>query len=115
MACDANVEPGTFIQGKWSKERTMIIRVPAADASTCRSKGPDGVEVERMCDYVVACRGGKTTNREGEVVEDFDSRPHKLVRFEVRCKNEPQKVMEFKLPTQLPGLVEECLRQVKDA
>ena len=25
--------------------QAMIIRVPAADVSTCRSKGPDGVEI----------------------------------------------------------------------
>ena len=40
--------------------RTMIIRVAAADVSTCRSNGPDGVGVERMRDDVVACNGLQT-------------------------------------------------------
>ena len=46
----------------------MIIRVPAADASTCRSKGPDGVDVERMYDYLVACESLKTNIRQVEVM-----------------------------------------------
>ena len=58
----------------------MIIRVPAADISTCRSKDPDGVGKERMYDFVVACTGLKTSNREVEVVDDYDSRPHKPVK-----------------------------------
>ena len=69
------MEPETFVQGKWY-ERTMIIRVPAADVSTCRSKGPDGVEIKRMCDYVVACKGLKTKIRKVEVIRDYFSRPH---------------------------------------
>ena len=63
MACDANMEPETFVQGKWFTERTMIMRAPAANLSTWRSKGPDGVEVERMWDYVVPCKDLKTKVR----------------------------------------------------
>ena len=44
MACDANMEPDTFVQGKWFTERTMATRVPATDVSPCRLKGPDGVQ-----------------------------------------------------------------------
>ena len=88
MPGDANMEPETFAQGKWFNERATIIRVPAADVSTCRSKGPDGVEVEveRMYEYVVAWRGPDAKLQKGEVVDDFDSRPRKFVRFEVRRK-----------------------------
>ena len=63
------------MQGKWLSERNMIIRLLAADISTCRSKDSDGVEKERMYDIVVACTGLKTPNREVEVVDDYDSRP----------------------------------------
>ena len=104
MACDANVEPETLVQCKWFSERTMIMRVPAADVSMCRSMGPGGVGVERMYDYVVACKGLKTKNRKVEVIEDNDSRPHDLVRFEVRCKKEQHEVMLLKIPKPLPGV-----------
>ena len=90
MAC-ANMEP-------------MIKRVPAADVPTCRSKGPDGAEVERMCDKVMARKGPKANIRKVEVIEDYHSRPHKLVRFEVRCKKEPQEVRILKVPMPLPGV-----------
>ena len=71
LMCDAVMEPETCVQGKWFYDRTTIIRVPDADVSACRSKGPDGVEVERMCDNVVACKGPLTKIRKNDVVEDF--------------------------------------------
>ena len=48
--------------------------------------------MERMYDYVVACKGLRSQIRKMEVIEDNDSRPRKPVRFEVRCKKEPQEV-----------------------
>ena len=48
---------------------------------------------ERMFDFVVACKGLRSINRKVEVIEDFDSRPHKPVIFEVRCQKELQDVM----------------------
>ena len=81
----------------------MIIRVPAADVSTCRSKGFDGVEIERIYACVVPCKGPEAKNRKGEATEDFDSRPRTRVRFEVQCKKEPQKVRIMKVPKPLPG------------
>ena len=48
MACDANMEPETFVHGMWLSERTMIARAPAANISTRRSKGSEGVDAERM-------------------------------------------------------------------
>ena len=55
IACDANIDPGVFVKGKWFDEETMIIRVTAADVSTCRSKGHDGTKVER----ILLCGGGQ--------------------------------------------------------
>ena len=85
-ACEATMEPDAFVQGKCFCERTMISRAPAADVSTCRSKSADGVEVERVCDYVVACKGLRSNVRKVKVIEDYDSRPLMPVGFEVRCK-----------------------------
>ena len=62
MACHADMQPESFVQGKWFNENTMIIRLPAADVSTCRSKGPDGVKGERMYDHMLTCRVIKTKN-----------------------------------------------------
>ena len=68
------MESTAFEQGKWFDDRTMIIRTAAADVSTCRSKGPDGVEGERMYDYVVACQGLRSKIRRVEGIEDCDTR-----------------------------------------
>ena len=80
------MEPDAFVQGKCSDERTMISRAPAADVSTCRSKSVDGAEVERMYDCAVACKGLRSNSLKVKVIEDYDSRSPKPVRFEVRCK-----------------------------
>ena len=80
----------------------MIMRVPVAGVSACKSKGPDGVQMERMKNYVVACKCLKSNNRKVDVVEDFYSRPHKPVKFEVRCKKETQQVRVLKIPKQVP-------------
>ena len=61
-------------------------------------RGPDGVQVERMYDYVVACKCPLTEIRKVEVIEDHDSRQRKPVRIEVRCKKEPQEVAILKVP-----------------
>ena len=104
ISCDANMEPKTFIQGKWCSERAMIIRDPAADFSTCRSNGADEVEVGRMFESLVACKGLKAKLRKVEALENYDSRPLTLVRFEVRCKKEQQESRILKVSTPPPGV-----------
>ena len=64
----------------------MTKRVPSVDTSTGRSKGPDGVDAGRMYDYVVACEGSRSKLAKVEVIEDHGSRPHELVKLEVRCE-----------------------------
>ena len=86
IARDANVEPDVFANGQWLEYRTKILRVPVADVSACRSKGQDG------------------TNRKVEVVEDHDTKPHKLVRFEVKYQKEAQEVRILKVPKPLLGV-----------
>ena len=72
-------------------------------ASTCRSKGPKGEWIERTSDYVIVrfCRKLKVTQM--EVVEDFESRPHKAVSFVSEKEKEIQDRNEQKLPKVLPG------------
>ena len=53
--------------------------------------GLEGVELERMCDCVVACKFLRSKIRKMEVIADDDSRPQMPVRFEVRCKKERKK------------------------
>ena len=55
IACDANIESDAFVQYQWFGERTLDYQ--SSSQSICRSKGPDGVEVARMYDHVVACKG----------------------------------------------------------
>ena len=45
-----------------------------------------------MCDYVVPFTGTRSTIGKVDVIEEYDSRQHKLVRFEVWCKNKPKEV-----------------------
>ena len=61
----------------------MHVVVPKG-VSTCRSKGPKDVWIERTYDYVEANGSLKGKISQMEVVEDFESRPHKAVSFVVR-------------------------------
>ena len=72
-------------------------------ASMCKSKGPKYVWIERTCDYVVASGSLKGKISQMEVVEDFESRPHKAVSFVVRREKELKEWSEQKLPKVLPG------------
>ena len=74
--------PDDFEKRFWF-EREQMHAVAPKEASTCRSKSPEGEWIERTCDYVIAsgCPKGKVLHM--EVVEDFESRPHKAVSFVV--------------------------------
>ena len=67
-------------------------------------EGPGVLEVQRMYDDVVACKCLLATFRKVEVIEECDSRPHEPLRFEVRCKKEPQEVRILKVPKPMPGV-----------
>ena len=71
--------------------------------STCRSKGPEDVWIERTYDYVVASGSLKGKILLMEVVEDFESRAHKTVTFVVRREKEMKELNEQKLPKVLLG------------
>ena len=49
--------------------------------STCRSKSAKGEWVEKVFDYVIACSSLRGRNSDMQVMEDFESRPHKAVTF----------------------------------
>ena len=72
-------------------------------ASTCRSKGPKDVWIERTFDYVVARGSFKGKISPVEVVEDFESRRHRAVSFAIRREKEMKEWSEQKLPKVLPG------------
>ena len=56
----------------WFQSKQMSTEAPT-EASTCRSRGPNGELIERPYDYVIASRSlrGKITKL--EVAEDFES------------------------------------------
>ena len=58
--------------------------VDSKGASTCRSKGPKDVWIERTYGCVVASGSLRGNISQMEVVEDFESRPHNAVSFVVR-------------------------------
>ena len=91
-------------------QRVQMHVVAPKDASTCRSKGPKGEWIERTCDFVIASGSLQGKISQMEVVEDFESRPHKVVSFVVKREKEIQGWNEQKLPK-----VEKKRRKMKTA
>ena len=52
--------------------------------STCRSRSAKGEWVEKVYDYVIACNSLKGRISDMQVIEDFETRPHKAVTFVVK-------------------------------
>ena len=102
IACDAHMCPEDFEKGLWF-QRGAIHMVAPKGVSTCRSKGPKDVWIERTYDYVVASGSLKGKILQMQVVEDFESRPHKAVSFVVRRENEIKEWSEQKMPKVLLG------------
>ena len=61
----------------------MFIKAPGEGISICRSKDPQEELIERTYGYVTASRRFQRKIRCIEVVEDFESSPHKAVSFVV--------------------------------
>ena len=101
MAWVANVSPVEF------EKKPLVSEEPDAcgteRASTCRSKGAKGERIEKVYDYVIACSSPKGKISQMEVVEDFESRPHKAASFLVERDKETQEWNEQKQPKVLPG------------
>ena len=64
--------------------------------------GRGGVDIERVFDHVMECRGLHRKVRKVEGIEGYDSRPHKIVRFEVRFRKEPRYMLNFEGPKAAP-------------
>ena len=102
IACDANMCPEDFEKYLWFQRETMHV-VALKGVSTCRSKGPKYVGIERTYDYVVASGRPKGKFVQLEVVEDFESRRHKAVSFMVERGKEMQEWNVQKLSKVLQG------------
>ena len=76
---------------------------PEEGVSTCRSKSPKGELLERTHDYVTASRSLRGEIKNTEVVDDFESRPHKAVSFIVERDKEVQVWSQQKMPEAPPG------------
>ena len=76
---------------------------PKGKASTCRSKGPKGEWIETTYDQVIACNSFRGKISQLEVVDGFESRPHKAVSFMAEREKEIKEWSEQKLPKVLPG------------
>ena len=59
--------------------------------------------LRRFNDYVIVCNSLKVKISQMEVVEDFESRPHKSVPFVIERGKEMQEWNEHKLPKVPPG------------
>ena len=102
VACDANMEPEDVKKSLWFKNRYMFIEAPG-EVSACGSKGSNGELTERTYDNVTTSQSQWGKIKKMEVVEDFESRPHKAVTFLEERDKELQEVRELKMPKALPG------------
>ena len=76
-AYDANTCPEDFKKSLWFQNRHMFIQAPGEGVSTCRSRGPNCELIERTYDCGIANHSLQGQTKNMEVVEDFESRPHK--------------------------------------
>ena len=60
-ACDANMCPEDFEKSLWFQREQMHVVAPQ-EASTCRSKGPEGEWIQRTHHYVIASGSLKRKN-----------------------------------------------------
>ena len=81
VACGANMDSRNFKNSLWFRRKCVSIEAPEEGMSTCRSKRPKGEAIERTYDHVLASRILQRKIKNMEVVEDFESRPHKAVTF----------------------------------
>ena len=65
------------------QSRHMFIKASVEDVSTCTPQGPKGEPNERTYDHVIASRSFEVKIKNIEVVQDFESRPHKASSFVV--------------------------------
>ena len=61
----------------------LFIEAPGEGISSCRFTGPKGDLIESAYDSVLASQSLQEKIKNMEVVEDFESRPHKAVTFQV--------------------------------
>ena len=102
IACGANMSPEDFEKSLWFRKEQMYVMAPEG-VSTCRSRNAKGEWVEKVYDYVIACRSLEGRISDMQVLEDFEPRPHKAVTFVVQRGKERQEWNEQKLPNALPG------------
>ena len=78
----------------------MFIEAPrlGEGISTCRSKDTNGKFIERTYGHVIASQRLRWEIKNMEVVEDFESRPHKAVAFLVKRDKELQELRELRMP-----------------
>ena len=96
------MRPEDVEKSLWFRKDQMHVIAPEG-VSTCRSKNAKGEWVEKVYDYVIACSGLKGKISDMEVIEDFESRPHKAVAFAVERGKEKQEWNQQKLPKALLG------------
>ena len=81
----------------------MFIEASEEGTSICRSPGPKGELIEMTNDYVFVKRSLHRKVKDTEVVEVFESEPHKSVTFLVERDMEIQEVRVLKMSKALPG------------
>ena len=79
----------------------MFIEAPEEGISSCPSTGTKDEPIERTYDYFTGSRSLQGKTKKMEVVDDFESRPHKAVTFLVERDKEIQEVPSAKSLTRI--------------
>ena len=88
VACDANKEPEDVQRSLWYKRHVHVEGSARRGNLLCRSKGPHGESIELTYDDVIDSQSTQDKIKGMEVVEDFESRPHKAMTFLVERDKE---------------------------
>ena len=73
------------------------------------------MEIERKYDYLKACEVLQPQIRKVTAMEDYHSRPRKLVMLEVLCRREPHSMRILNAPKHLPGVSGGKVPSTKDS
>ena len=82
VACDADMSPEDFEKSLWLR-KTRCMWQHRRKLPRAGQKSAKGEWIEKISDCVIVCNSLKGKISHMQVVEDFESRPHKAVSFVV--------------------------------
>ena len=91
------------ILGWWHVMPTWIRARSVVQGERNVHQGPNGELLERTYGYVIAIRSLQGNIKDVKVLQEFESRPHKPIAFQVERDRKVQVVRKIRTPEALPG------------